>query len=207
MSSPLDSDTSPTDAGPFAALLARVRAGDSEAIGELVRRYEPRVRLAARTLLGPALRPHLDSVDLAQSVHRTLLAGLREEKFDFESPEQLLSLVLTVVRRKVAHHWRKMQRQERLSVSDTSGVDVPSMLTSLASPEENPAQSAAINDAVRKVLTTLGETDRRMIELRLSGYSTAEVAAELGLDARILRARLSRLRQKLRDEGVLTEWL
>lgn len=112
-----------------------------------------------------------------------------------------------MVRRKVAHHWRKMQRQQRLSVNETSGGDVVSVLASLASRQEGPAQEAALNDAVRKVLANLGEVDRRMIELRLGGYSTVEVATELGLDARILRARLSRLRQRLRDEGVLTEWL
>lgn len=195
------------DPVPFAELLARVRAGDADATAELVRRYEPRVRLAARMLLGPALRPHLDSVDLAQSVHRTLLLGLKDEKFDFQSSEQLLALLLTVVRRKVAHHWRKMQRQQRLSVNETGSGDVVSVLASLASRQEGPAQEAALNDAVRKVLAGLGEVDRRMIELRLGGFSTAEVAAELGLDARILRARLSRLRQRLRDEGVLTEWL
>jgi len=199
--------TPDVDPVPFAELLARVRAGDADATGELVRRYEPRVRLAARMLLGPALRPHLDSVDLAQSVHRTLLLGLKDEKFDFQSSEQLLALLLTVVRRKVAHHWRKMQRQQRLSVNEAGGGDVVSVLASLASRQEGPAQEAALNDAVRKVLAGLSEVDRRMIELRLGGYSTAEVAAELGLDARILRARLSRLRQRLRDEGVLTEWL
>ncbi len=195
------------DPVPFAELLARVRAGDADSTAELVRRYEPRVRLAARMLLGPALRPHLDSVDLAQSVHRTLLLGLKDEKFDFQSSEQLLALLLTVVRRKVAHHWRKMQRQQRLSVNETGGGDVVSVLASLASRQEGPAQEAALNDAVRKVLAGLGEVDRRMIELRLGGYSTVEVATELGLDARILRARLSRLRQRLRAEGVLTEWL
>jgi RNA polymerase sigma-70 factor (ECF subfamily) len=45
------------------------------------------------------------------------------------------------------------------------------------------------------------------VELRLQGYSTADAARELGLDADVLRVRLSRLRQRLRAGGVLTEWL
>ena len=40
---------------------------------ELVAAYEPEVRLVARVRLGTALRPYLDSVDLVQSVHRSVL--------------------------------------------------------------------------------------------------------------------------------------
>jgi len=48
--------------------------------------------------------------------------------------------------------------------------------------------------------------DRRLVELRLQGYSTAEVAREMNLDSRFLRVRLGRLRQRLRERGLLTEW-
>jgi RNA polymerase sigma-70 factor (ECF subfamily) len=61
----------------FAALIARAQAGDPTALAELVRRYESRVRLVARVLLGKALQPYLDSMDLVQSVHRSLLGGPR----------------------------------------------------------------------------------------------------------------------------------
>ncbi|MGE3809857.1 MAG: ECF-type sigma factor, partial [Gemmataceae bacterium] len=93
-------------------LLARVRAGDTAALGELVQQYEPRVRLAARMLLGPALRAHLDSIDITQSVHRTLLLGMRQEQFSFQTPQQLMALILTIVRRKEARQWRRLQRQQ-----------------------------------------------------------------------------------------------
>ena len=195
----------PTDEA-FRELLTRARQGDEQALADLVRRYEGRVRLTARVLLGPALRPHLDSVDLTQSVHRTLLVGLRDEKFDFDTPEQLLALLLTVVRRKVARHWRKAQRQQRLD-SQSGEIDAVQLLASLAQPQENPAASAQLEDSLRHVLDQMTSLDRRVIELRLLGHSTVEVAEQLGQDARVLRARLSRLRQKLREQGVLGEWL
>src|SRR6516225_5188229 len=81
------------------ALLDGVRAGDEEALTQLLQKYEPRLRTAARVLLGPWLRPHLDSLDLIQSVHRELLPGLRQGKYDLGSTQQLLALALTVVRR------------------------------------------------------------------------------------------------------------
>lgn len=197
----------PESTAQFAELLARVRDGDEAATIQLVKRYEARVRLTARVLLGPALRPHLDSVDIAQSVHRTLLFGLKHDKFDLNSSDQLLALLLTVVRRKVAHQWRKAQRQRRLSTATDSMESPVSLLAAMVSPQHDPAGSAAINDSVTQLLQGLDGTDRQAIELRLSGYSTVEVAAELGLDARVLRARLSRLRQRLRERGILSEWL
>src|SRR5437764_901881 len=98
----------------FEALLRRARGGDQVAQELLVRQYEAKVRIVARVLLGPALRPYLDSIDLVQSVHRSLIRGLRDDKFDASSPERLLALAVTMVRRKAARQWRRMRRQQRL---------------------------------------------------------------------------------------------
>src|SRR6516165_6904338 len=105
----------------FTGLLARARDGDPEALAELVRQYEPEVRIVARVLLGPALRPYLDSLDLVQSVHRSLLLGLRHGKVDVSSPERLVALATTMVRRKIARQWRRLQRQKRVDVEGDAG--------------------------------------------------------------------------------------
>src|SRR5262245_54674242 len=96
----------------FVALLEKARQGDRDCLTELARKYEPEVRIVARVLLGPALRPYVDSLDLVQSVHRSLLLGLRDAKFQIVSPEQLVGLAVTMVRRKVARKWRQNRRQE-----------------------------------------------------------------------------------------------
>src|SRR6188508_2597024 len=64
-------------AATFDEILARARTGDEDALTELARQYEPEVRAVARVRLGPALRPYLDTMDLVQSVHRSLMVGLR----------------------------------------------------------------------------------------------------------------------------------
>jgi RNA polymerase sigma factor (sigma-70 family) len=192
----------------FATLLERARRGDAAAQAELAQRYEPKVRLAARVLLGPALRPYLDSVDLVQSVHRGMLLGLREEKFNIAGPEQLIALALTLVRRKVARHWRHLQRQQRLSLGGESPTgNLPHLLASLSSPEEDPARAAQFNDQLRHLCGNLADSERRILHLRLQGYSTDEIAQDLGLHAIALRVRMTRLRQRLQASGVLTEWL
>jgi RNA polymerase sigma-70 factor (ECF subfamily) len=191
----------------FGLLVGRVRLGDVEALAELTRRYEPEVRLAARVLLGRALRSHLDSTDLVQSVHHTLLLGIRQNKFELSSPQQLLGLAVTMVRRKVARHWRRLQRQQTFDPQEGETRGPSDLLTCLSSSEADPAEEAQYHDAVEHVCRHLDEKDRRLVELRLQGFSTAEAARQLGEDADVLRVRLSRLRRRLRDSHVLQEWL
>ncbi|MFO0946917.1 MAG: sigma-70 family RNA polymerase sigma factor [Planctomycetota bacterium] len=192
---------------PFADLLAKARTGDNSALTQLVEKYEGEIRMVARVQLGPALRPHLDSIDLVQSVHRSLMLGLRSNKFEITDPESLIALALTMVRRKVARHWRHLQRQQRLSRGPEADTHFPNLLASLSSPQSDPAEIAQRNDAIAKLWSHLDPSERKVIELRMQGHSTVEVAETLHLDADVLRVRLSRLRQRLRAEGLLIDWL
>jgi RNA polymerase sigma-70 factor (ECF subfamily) len=196
-----------TAAPPFAALLARARQGDEEAIDELCRQYEPRLRVVARVLLGPALRPLLDSMDLVQSVHRSLLIGIREEKLDISTPENLVALALTLLRRKVARHWRRAQRQRRLEAGSSAMDLLPAMLAELTTPEAGPAEAAQYRDQVEQLCRQLDATEQQVLALRLDGHTTAEIAEQLGLNHVTLRVRLTRLRERLRTSGVLNDWL
>lgn len=92
-----------------------MKRDDASALEQLLRRYEPKIRIVARGLLGRALRPYVDSVDLVQSVHRSLMMGIKEQKFYLTSSEQLIALAVTLVRRKIARQWRRMRRQNWLS--------------------------------------------------------------------------------------------
>jgi RNA polymerase sigma-70 factor (ECF subfamily) len=191
----------------FAALVARARQADPAALAELVRQYEPEIRRVARVCLGPALRPYLDSMDLVQSVHRSLLAGLRQEKFDLSQPQQLIALAATMVRRKAARHWRRARRQVRLFDATAGARQQGHALAALGGAGQDPAGAVQLADRVAHLCRGLSETERRLVELRVQGYSTAEVARQLGVDADVLSVRLSRLRQRLRAEGALAEWL
>jgi RNA polymerase sigma factor (sigma-70 family) len=197
----------PTPDDDFAALLARGRQGDQAALAWLAQQYEPKVRLVARVLLGPALRPYLDSLDLVQSVHKSLLLGLRQDRFDLSNPENLIALALAVVRRKVARKWQRLRRQRRLDVGPGRGDDLVGLLASLSAPQADPAGAAQFKDQVRRLCDGLDEDERRMLELRLDGHSTAEIAGQLGVSHGALRTRLTRLRQRLQAAGVLDDWL
>jgi len=195
-----------SNAGNFRELLQSARAGDSAALDELARIYESDLRIAARVHLGPALRPYLDSIDLVQSVHRSLIRGLRDEKFDLDNSAALIALALTMVRRKVARQWRRHRRQQRLDgLSDTQSS--PDLLATLTARAINPPGAAEARESMARVCESLDDIDRKLLDLRLQGWSTAEVAKSLGQLPEALRIRLYRLRRRLASEGVTAETL
>jgi RNA polymerase sigma-70 factor (ECF subfamily) len=193
----------------FSTLLARAAEGDGVALQELVRQYEPKVRIAARVLLGPALRPYLDSVDLTQSVHKSIVIGLRGQRFAVAGPDDLIGLAITVLRRKAAKHWRHLQRQQRLSgarAGDGSG-DFTGVITALSCPDSDPVAQAQFRDQVEHLWSHLDDAERQILDQRLEGYSPAEIADRLGVSRVALRVRLTRLRQRLQATGAITDWL
>jgi RNA polymerase sigma factor (sigma-70 family) len=191
----------------FQTLLALAGQGDEAALGELVRQYEPKVRIVARVLLG--LRPYLDSVDLAQSVHKSIVTGLRDQRFAMTGPDDLIGLAITVLRRKAAKHWRHLQRQRRLSgvSSEKSTGDLTGVLTALSCTGTDPAVEAQFRDQVDHLCTHLDDAEKQILDLRLEGYTPAEIADRIGVSRVALRVRLTRLRQRLQTAGVVTDWL
>jgi RNA polymerase sigma-70 factor (ECF subfamily) len=188
--------TAPNGPETLPSLLARVREGDETALATILQHYETRLRLTAHALIGPALRTQVDTVDLVQSVHRALMPGLREGKYELTDSEQLLSLALTVIRNKVITKWRRLHPEHERRQGDATTA------AQSHGREDDPSLVAQVNDSVRHLLDSLPEADRQLLELRVQGYSTVEIADRLQCEAPALRARLSRLRQRLRELGL-----
>ncbi len=170
---------------PLADLLRRAGAGDPAALTDLLRRYERRLLAAARSFLRPHQRHALDSVDLVQSVHRALLPGLRAGRYAFTSDEQLVGLAVTVLRHKVLRSARR------------ATLVAPRPPTADPAPDEQ----AMAREMMTRLVSELTPDDRRLVELRADDWATPDIAAHLGLTAAVVRARLSRLRRRLRDLG------
>jgi DNA-directed RNA polymerase specialized sigma24 family protein len=110
----------------FQALLGRVRRGDAEAAAELVRRYEPAIRRAARVrLVDTRLNRLLDSMDICQSVMASFFVRTALGQYELETPEQLLKLLATMTRNKLANQVKVhgAGRRDFRRVEDRSGRD------------------------------------------------------------------------------------
>jgi RNA polymerase sigma-70 factor (ECF subfamily) len=143
-------------------------------------------------------------MDLVQSVHRSLLVGLRDQKFDISSPQKLIALASTIARRKIARKWRTTRRERP---PDVAAECLAATLSSLSSPEADPAKTAEFNDQVERLCESLNEIEKRMLELRLEGFTSEEVAQRLGIHSVALRVRWTRLRKRLQEAGIIADWL
>lgn len=191
----------------FSRLVDEACKGNLDAIERLVTKYETEVRSTARSLLSPSLRPYMDSQDLVQSVHQSLLRGLRKDQYSFSDPQQLSNLVQTIVKRKVARHWRKLRRQVRRESLPAVSSSATDNLLKQSSGEPDPSAKSQFADQLLHLFQMLDPMERKLVEMRLEGHSTAEVARKLNADPDVLRVRLHRLRLRLRDRGLLEKWV
>src|SRR5260370_18841339 len=111
----------------FRDLIDRVRARDERAAAELVRLYEPTIRMAVRVRLSdPALRGLLDSMDICQSVLANFFVRAASGQFELESADQLVKLLVTMARNKLvncAHQQRAARRDYRRTANNRPHED------------------------------------------------------------------------------------
>jgi RNA polymerase sigma-70 factor (ECF subfamily) len=181
----------------FAELLERVKAGDPQALSKLREQYSDALLRAARNLIGSALRPHCDATDLVQSVELVLWQGLRKGTFRVGNREQLFALAKVILRRQVARRWRSLKPMARTMEGRLGGTvaDRP-----LFAAEGTAGRCAEFEDWKQHILNGLSDVDRRLVELRFLGHSTADAARIMGVEPEFLRVRLGRLRQRLREQ-------
>ena len=93
-----------SDQSPFPELLRRVRAGDQAAAAELVGEYEStiRPRRADKGWSTPGSRGSSTRWTSASRSWEFLLPGLRLGQFDLERPDDLVRLLVTMARNKLA---------------------------------------------------------------------------------------------------------
>lgn len=186
----------------FDSLLRRARKGDPDALSDLVLQYESQIRIVARARLGRVMRHSLDSIDVVQSVHRSLLSGLLQNRFAFSSPAQLTALAVTMVHRKIARKWRTMKKQAVPASAPSSDLD-----QLICGRIDEPSDCASAQELLSGIFANLSERERTVVEMRINGWRTVDIAEHLGVNPDILRVRLSRLRRRLRENGLLDDWI
>jgi len=183
-------DTTASD--EYAEFIGRIRQGDERAAEELVRRYEPEIRLEVRgwlRLRNPALRRVFDSMDICQSVLASFFARAAVGAFDLGEPQQLIRLLVGMARKKVAQQARHHQRQRR----DVRRVGEGSLeIENAAGPVQTPSRLASGRELLEKFRELLSDEERQIVDLRAQGSDWAAVAAELGGTPEARRKQLAR---------------
>jgi RNA polymerase sigma-70 factor (ECF subfamily) len=178
------------DVPSFQALVQRVRAGDQEAARELVQRYEPAIRRAVRYRLADSRMGRLlDSIDICQSVLAGFFVRAAAGQFDIEQPEQLLKLLVTMARNKLAFQARAQQRQRRDCRRDEAGGLEDELIVG---DEPTPSVHVAGQELFDEAQRLLSADERQLVELRKEGLEWGAIAEKLGGSPEALRKKLAR---------------
>jgi RNA polymerase sigma-70 factor (ECF subfamily) len=173
----------------FQDLLGRARAGDEQAAAELVRRYEPAIRRAARLRLRDSrLGRILDSMDICQSVLASFFVRNALGQYDLDTPEQLLRLLATMTRNKLVnqmHRQRAARRDLRRVAAGIEAVEV-------AADHPGPSSLVAARELLQEARRRLSPEELQLLERRERGDNWAAIAAELDGNPETLRKRLNR---------------
>jgi RNA polymerase sigma-70 factor (ECF subfamily) len=192
-----------SDEQSFADLIRRVRAGDDQAATELVRRYEPAIRLAVRMHLNdPNLYRLFDSMDICQSVLASFFVRAAAGHYELNNPQQLLRLLVGIARNKVAFQARK-QRAQRRDHRRRSALPLEKL--EIAAADASPSQLIAGQDLLREFRQRLTEEERRLADLRAEGHDWAAIAAEVGGTPQARRMQLARAVKRVSRELGLDE--
>ena len=175
-------------------LLSRIKNGDPSAREEFCERIQREGRLsrAVRGSMGPSdpARRIVDTQDILQSAMVAAMRGL--DSFRGESDSSLLSWLSTIASRKVGVYRRKAMK--------TGAIDEPNSLPCERS--ENGQQTVELrefSERLEEARHKLSPALNVVVELRVRGFETREIAKCLALSCETVRQRDSRATRKLRE--------
>lgn len=171
-------------------LVRRFQSGQNAAATELYVRYADRLAKLARSEMSPRLNSQFDPEDVVQSVFRTFFRRANEPYFQVPSGDQIWRLLLVIATNKVRKLGRYARQQKR-DVGRTVAIDEAASAAS-----DDHASLAILEMVVRGALEGLPEYQRTMIEMRIQGYTTEEIAARTQRCTRTVE----RIVQRFRDQ-------
>jgi len=179
------------DCQEFTDAIRRIRAGDAQAAADFVRRYEPLIRREVRLHLDdPRLTRLFDSTDVCQSVLASFFLRTAAGQFDLHSPAQLVRLLATMVRNKLASAHRRHYR-ERRDVRQQQAISATE-LEQLADGRPPPDDDLAHRELLQKLHARMSAEELHIATLRREGAAWNEIAERLGGTAKSRRMQLAR---------------
>jgi len=193
-----------TDSEETRRLLEEVRAGDSQALGQLLTRHQPYLLRFIELRLDQRLRVRLDPADVVQDAQmqavKRLPRYLEQQAMPFRLwLRQLAGDRLLNLRRDHIGAARRSLAREVALPEDSAAQLAGRLLTSSSSPSQRLSRQE-LAQRVREAMARLSESDHEVLLLRhFEGLSNAEVGALLGLTPSAVSKRYGRAVLRLHD--------
>ena len=187
---PQEREAPPLDPPPALAesmeLVRRGQQGDRAALGELVRRYDDRVRRIVSIRMGGRFRGLLDSLDLTQDTWMAAMRGL--SGFEPRDHGSIIRWLARIAENQVldatdrVHAARRDRRRERAAEEGLATADAPARLPPSTDP--SPSQAASqreLRELYDACVAELPESFREVVLLKdYSLLDWPEVCERLG---------------------------
>jgi RNA polymerase sigma-70 factor (ECF subfamily) len=190
----------------FRELLVKARAGDVNALGELIDKYRPYVRALAQRQLDSAVKPRLDPSDVVQ---QSCLEFHRDfEQFRGNEEGELLAWLKQILNSNVAnairyHIFTKKRSTDRDQSMDDSGDGGQSLRQNIAGDQSSPSQKAIRrerDEQMIQLMDELSDDQREAVRLRhFEGWSLQQLAEHFDRSEAAVAGLLKRAMQKLRQ--------
>ncbi|WP_217925054.1 RNA polymerase sigma factor [Miltoncostaea oceani] len=181
-------------------ILERASEGDERALELLYDLYAPAAYGLAVRMVGE----RREAEDVVQEAFMTLWrSGARQ--FDPERGTARGWFMASVRNRALDHLRARARHNRRVAVAEQAAR----VVSQVEAPTEDLVIAVAQQSAAREVLATLGEDQRRVIELAyFDGLTHREIAADLGVPTGTVKSRLrvglEKMRTELRERGWAT---
>lgn len=186
-------------------LMSRVRAGDEQAASELYNCYVERLIALARTRLSRKMGRRVGPDDIVQSVFRSFFTKAREGQFVFEESEDLWRLLSNITVTKVLRSVQRNRRGKR-SIDLEESIMAPG--SDIRIPAEfvlkgpSPTDAVVLLEEMEHIMSGLKPLYREVLELRLRGDTTEQIAVQSSRSERTVRRVLEHIRELL-DERLM----
>jgi RNA polymerase sigma-70 factor (ECF subfamily) len=185
----------PESASDETDLVRRLREGSNTAAREVFDRYVERLLGLAKRRIGARMNSRVDPEDVVQSVFRSFFSRMKNDQFVIGAEDDLFKLLVRITvhktLRQIAHH---KAAKRNPSQETGQGSDAHEMLMQAMDAEPTPETVVTFMDHLEHFMQQLPEQDRQILELRLQGFSTEEIAEKLGSYDRKIRRVLERIR-------------
>ena len=176
---------------PDADLLDRARHGDQEAWQQLFDDCYPKIVRVVRHRLNRQMRRYYDSTDIANSVMKSLAEKF--DRFDFSTIDGLKGFLVRAAEQKLIDGHRRI-RARRRDDDRNRPLDPADAEQILAGNQPTPSQVAVAVEGEQMLLDGIDGVERQVVELRIQGHTTPEVAKMVGWNERKVQRFLEKLR-------------
>ena len=188
----------------FLDLVNDLIVGDDSAAEKIVQEFTPALVAVARREIGAKLGRRVDADDIVQSAYRSFFVRMRNGEYDLGNGAGLWKLLLTITLNKARQQGRFHRAQKRdvgrdqSTAGSASGISIEDLAHNNS---PSPADAVIFIEEVTAFLSSLRPEDRQIVELRLQGLSSLDIAKETNRADRTVRRVLERVKKRLSESN------